>query len=113
MSSINRREMLKLSSATSLAALAAATPGVAASAVAKATHDAVPRWEVFELTLAGPSTGNPFTDVQLTGSFSLGHRSVAVDGFYDGEGKYKIRFMPDTEGRWSYTTASISPDLSG
>jgi len=113
MSSINRREMLKLSSATSLAALAAATPGVAASAVAKATHDAVPRWEVFELTLAGPSTGNPFTDVQLTGSFSLGHRSVAVDGFYDGEGKYKIRFMPDTEGRWSYTTASNSPDLSG
>jgi len=36
-----------------------------------------------------------------------------VDGFYDGEGVYRIRFMPDVEGEWSYTTRSNHPDLDG
>src|ERR1700712_2848835 len=110
MSSINRREMLKLSSAGSLAALASSVT-VKAETPAQAAGSDVPRWEVFEATLNGPSTGNPFLDVQLTATFSLGHRTVEVDGFYDGHDKYKIRFMPDTEGDWTYTTRSTTPAL--
>jgi len=110
MSSINRRDMLKLSSAGSLAALASSVP-VIAETPAQAAGSAVPRWEVFEATLTGPSTGNPFVDVQLTATFSLGHRTVEVDGFYDGTDKYKLRFMPDTEGDWTYTTHSTTPSL--
>ncbi len=109
MSRINRRQMLKLGSAASLAAFASA----GASPAPGATHPAVPRWEVFELTLDGPASGNPFTDVRLSATFSLGHRSVAVDGFYDGEGRYKLRFMPDSEGQWSFLTQSSEPALSG
>jgi hypothetical protein len=109
---MDRRKMLKLGSATSLAALAqfahAATP-----AKTQQAQGEVPQWEVFEVELHGPSTGNPFTDVELSASFSLGNRSVPVDGFYDGKGVYKIRFMPDMLGAWTYTTNSNTSELAG
>jgi hypothetical protein len=105
---MNRRELLKLTSAGAIAAL-----GSAAAITAETVHDPIRKWEVFELVLAGPSTGNPFTDVQWTATFALGHRTIVVDGFYDGAGQYKLRFMPDTEGEWSYVTAASVSDLSG
>jgi hypothetical protein len=108
---MNRREMLKIGSAGSLAV---ALPAIAiATTEPQPAHAAVPLWEVFELTLNGPSTGNPFADVQFAATFSLGHRTVAVDGFYDGAGAYKLRFMPDTPGEWGYTTTSNAADLTG
>ena len=112
MKSVNRREMLKMGSACSLAAFATAAASPVAAAEAEDTHAPVPRWEVFELALAGPSSGNPFTDVQLAATFTLEHRSVKVNGFYDGNGVYKVRFMPDTESRWTYATSSNAPELS-
>ena len=113
MNVINRREMLKLSSAGSLAALALATADIPVSAKTQTTAAAVPLWEVFELSLAGPAAGNPFTDVQLSAEFSHADRSVTVDGFYDGEGRYKLRFMPDAVGEWGYSTSSNQPVLHG
>jgi hypothetical protein len=127
MSSISRREMLKLGSVGSLAALASIAPDGVAEALAQTTQRInpraqtndpnqqaiVPKWNVFEITLQGPSSGNPFTEVELTATFALEHRTVAVDGFYDGDGNYKIRFMPDAEGEWSYTTASGAAALDG
>src|ERR1700722_19724162 len=103
---MNRREMLKAASATTLAALTPSAPAVAQRSVAESTHNPVPQWEVFELNLSGPSSGNPFTDIQFTGTFTLGNRTVDAEGFYDGGGTYKLRFMPDTEGQWSYRTNS-------
>jgi hypothetical protein len=111
MNTINRRDMLKLGSAASLASLASAAP--ASVAPEETTHPPVPQWEVFELSLQGPASGNPFTDINLGASFALGHRTMFVNGFYDGAGTYKIRFMPDTQGEWSYTTTSGAPELHG
>jgi len=102
---MNRRDILKLGAT---AALASAVP----NALAETTHPGTPQWEVFELTLDGPATGNPFVDVQLAATFTLGHRAVEVNGFYDGAGKYKLRFMPDTLGEWTYTTVSNAPALA-
>jgi hypothetical protein len=113
MSSISRREMLKLGSMGSLASLAGVTPEGVAEALADAAHPAVPKWNVFEVTLQGPSTGNPFIEVELSAAFTLEHRTVQVDGFYDGSGIYKLRFMPDAEGDWSYSTSSNAPALYG
>jgi len=73
----------------------------------------VEQWGVFELELTGSAEGNPFLDVELTAQFSYKHRTVAVDGFYDGDGVYRIRFMPDTQGSWRYTTRSNRDELSG
>jgi Domain of unknown function (DUF5060)/Domain of unknown function (DUF5605)/Protein of unknown function (DUF4038) len=71
----------------------------------------VERWGVFEIALQGPSAGNPFTDVRLSAEFRFRHRTVDVDGFYDGGGTYRIRFMPDETGEWTYVTNSNVPAL--
>jgi len=66
----------------------------------------VEQYTVFELVLKGPTGGNPFTEVQLNAEFSLMNRSVFCEGFYDGDGIYRIRFMPDEPGKWIYITKS-------
>ncbi|MGH3489051.1 MAG: DUF5060 domain-containing protein [Actinopolymorphaceae bacterium] len=73
----------------------------------------VERWGVHEVVLVGPATGNPYADVTLSARFSYRNRAVEVDGFYDGDGTYRIRFSPDREGRWRYVTASNVAALSG
>ena len=64
------------------------------------------KWKIFELTINGPTDGNPFTDVKLTGQFINAGDTIAVQGFYDGDGAYMIRFMPQKEGEWFYQTVS-------
>ena len=71
------------------------------------------RWGIFALTLAGPQDGNPFADVSFGAEFAHRHRSVRVDGFYDGDGQYVVRFSPDTLGEWRYTTCSNVERLQG
>jgi hypothetical protein len=66
----------------------------------------VERWGVFELALKGPSKGNPFVDVALSAEFRHGGRVLKPEGFYDGDGLYRIRFSPDAEGLWQYVTRS-------
>lgn len=73
----------------------------------------VERWGIFELTLEGPQKGNPFLEVQLGATFKYKNREVKVNGFYDGDGVYKVRFMPDREGIWEYTTWSNCSQLDG
>ncbi len=71
----------------------------------------VEQWDFYETTLQGPETGNPFKDVQLSATFSMGNEQIEVTGFYDGQGIYKIRFMPMKTGKWTYTTHCNVPEL--
>jgi hypothetical protein len=71
------------------------------------------QWRPYELTLTGPSTGNPFIDVTLTATFTQNAHQVSVNGFYDGEGVYKVRYMPASEGRWEVETHSNVTQLNG
>jgi len=73
----------------------------------------VEQWGVFEVALSGPTNGNPFTDVPFSASFSQGAQSVNADGFYDGDGVYRVRFMPDKAGEWHYLTQSTCAQLNG
>ncbi len=73
----------------------------------------IERWGIYEVTLNGPDTGNPFTEVELTAEFSQNNRTFEPHGFYDGNGVYKIRFMPDEVGEWTYITKSNRPELDG
>jgi hypothetical protein len=73
----------------------------------------VEQWGMFEITLNGPSTGNPFTEVSLSAEFTSGGIILKPDGFYDGAGVYTIRCMPTTPGTWSYLTHSNVPALDG
>jgi hypothetical protein len=77
------------------------------------TTKQVERWDIYELSLEGPEDGNPFADVQLQVRFEHGSGVREVRGFYDGNGVYRIRFMPEQEGEWSYTTSSNVAELDG
>src|SRR5664280_1597870 len=107
---MNRRDMLKLSSYAVAAASALAEP--ASAETSKNGSPSVARWDDIELNLPGPTTGNPFLDVTLSATFRFQHRVISVDGFYDGEGSYKVRFMPDEAGAWTWSTASNIPALN-
>lgn len=73
----------------------------------------VERWGRFERSFTGPAEGNPYRDVTLRGRFRHGNRTVEADGFYDGGGIYRLRFMPDSEGTWTYITVSSCEALNG
>lgn len=107
MTVVDRRSVLAGAVTASLAAASAsAAPGKSPPAI-------TPKWDVFEASFKGPRDGNPFRDVELTASFRQGNRSIEVRGFYDGDGVYKVRFMPDTEGDWRFVTTSSAPALNG
>jgi Domain of unknown function (DUF5060)/Protein of unknown function (DUF4038)/Domain of unknown function (DUF5605) len=74
---------------------------------------AVERWGVYEITLSGPAQGNPYLEVHVGAQFRFHNRVVNADGFYDSDGIYKIRFMPDEVGEWSYLTESGTSSLAG
>ncbi|MEO3805054.1 DUF5060 domain-containing protein [Nonomuraea sp. B1E8] len=73
----------------------------------------VERWGVHEIELAGPTGGNPFADVRLSARYQYRNRVVEAEGFYDGDGVYRVRFMPDAVGPWRFTTASNVEALDG
>ncbi len=73
----------------------------------------VEKWGLYEAELKGPSGGNPFLDVTLNAEFRFRNRTVRVPGFYDGNGIYRVRFMPDEEGDWTWTLSANAPELDG
>src|SRR5437868_13949763 len=86
--------------------------GTTRMALTNSTAD-VEQWCIVELALHGSAEGNPYLDVELTAQFAYKHRMVEVDGFYDGNGIYHIRFMPDAPGTWRYFTRSNLNALNG
>jgi uncharacterized protein DUF5060/uncharacterized protein DUF5605/uncharacterized protein DUF4038 len=78
-----------------------------------AATGSVERWGIFEIKLEGPSAGNPFREVSLAASFTNDDRTIEVSGFYDGDGIYRIRFMPEKTGQWRYRTKSNREELNG
>lgn len=75
-------------------------------------QDRVEKYGVFELELNSSDAGNPFIGVRLTATFQHGSKSYTPEGFYDGNGVFKIRFMPQEEGEWTYTTSSNRDELN-
>jgi hypothetical protein len=69
-------------------------------------NNKIEKWGLYEASFQGPENGNPFLQVELTAVFKHEKNYVEVNGFYDGHGNYKIRFMPDMLGNWSFTTRS-------
>jgi Domain of unknown function (DUF5060)/Protein of unknown function (DUF4038)/Domain of unknown function (DUF5605) len=88
-------------------------PVKSAAAFHAASVEQREQWGFCEVSLLGPESGNPFVDVELSATFQQGDTKHTVRGFYDGDGNYRIRFMPDTVGGWSYTTKSNVADLDG
>ena len=64
-----------------------------------------------EIVLHGPSHGNPFVDVDLRAQFRNGDAELEVGGFYDGDGRHVLRFLPETAGEWTFATESNARSL--
>lgn len=85
-----------------------------ACAAGLAETSRVAQWDFQEISLQSTADhANPFTDVQLRCTFSKGARRVEVFGFFDGGHTWKVRFMSDEQGEWSYTTQSNDSQLDG
>ena len=94
-------------------ALWSALASAAASTQSVSSFSHIEKWSVFEAQFPGPSSGTPYIDIEFGADFQFEHRKVSVDGFYDGDGVYRVRFMPDSEGEWLFTTRSNRPELHG
>ncbi len=66
----------------------------------------VKQWNIFEHSFKVKYTGNPFQDVSFSAEFRNEKSAATVDGFYDGNNTFRIRFMPDSPGEWTFTTSS-------
>ena len=72
----------------------------------------VEKWCVFEAEFSGKREGNPFTDYTISGNFSGKEETKTVDGFYDGNGIYRIRFMPSFTGEYHFkVSGSFSEEV--
>jgi hypothetical protein len=96
-----------------LAALAAAAlPSSADEPASPAATATCEQWGMHEIVFESPSAGNPFVEVDLAADFTdERNKRTRVAGFYDGEGRYVIRFSPPACGKWRYRTSSIAPQL--
>ena len=65
----------------------------------------VEKWGCFEVSFNGIAEGNPFTERYIRATFTGTQEQVTVDGFYDGDGVYKVRFMPSFEGEYRFAVS--------
>ena len=62
----------------------------------------IEKWDTWEIICTGHKDNNPFVDYKIQGMFTGKNESKTVEGFYDGSGKYIVRFMPSFEGVYSF-----------
>src|SRR5262245_28891705 len=74
------------------------------AAVPEAAAIETPRWQFHEFTASGRShVENPFRDAALIGEFtSPSGKMTTVEGFFDGDDTWRLRFAPGEEGDWTY-----------
>lgn len=116
--------------APSPAATVPATAKATSAAAADFTYaDRVEQWGVQEIVLRSTRAyANPFTEVTLQARFTAGGKdgadgkdgrdgkaakAIVVSGFYDGQQTWRLRFMPDAPGPWTFSTVSSDAALNG
>ena len=71
----------------------------------------VEQWGLFEAAVEGKKDGNPFTDYEIHAEFKSEQETKLVTGFYDGDGIYKVRFMPTQTGVYHYVISGSFSDV--
>lgn len=75
----------------------------------------VSKWTIHEISLnSSQEYGNPFQDVIVTATFRTpSNNEMNINGFYAGEGIWKIRFILNELGTWSYVIYSNDEQIDG
>lgn len=69
---------------------------------------------IFETAYEASWDKNPFTEVKFNAEFVDEENNIQrIDGFYDGEDTWRIRYMPQKEGLWHFVTHSNIHKLDG
>lgn len=90
-------------------------PPHAPAATRSAPSQFIAEWGRFELVLKSTvSYPNPVQNATLSATFvSPQGATNKVFGFWDGGRIWRVRFSPDTPGRWTYTTACSDQSDTG
>ena len=59
-------------------------------------------YETFELEFAGEKLSENWASVDVTAVFTNGDTQVTTKGFYAGDGVYKVRFLPEKTGIYTW-----------
>ena len=60
------------------------------------------QYEMFELVFPGEALRDRWAQIDLTAVFACGDTVKTVKGFYDGDGRYIVRFLPEIAGEWHW-----------
>ena len=86
---------------------AATIPTIAIGATGEATQ-----WRVHQLDLTATAEyANPYTDVIVTATFAgPNNLEMTMQGFWNGDNRFAVRFTPPAAGEWSYEISSEPAD---
>mgnify|MGYP003190615107 FL=1 len=68
------------------------------------------QYKPYELTYTAPEPTGSYVDIDLIASFERDGEKTTVKGFYDGDGVYKLRFLPLKAGLYRVTVGGIVND---
>jgi hypothetical protein len=85
------------------------------AAIAEVNAASVPKWDRFEHSLESSANyGNPPREATLTATFvSPSGENFKVPGFWDGGKTWRVRFSPNKEGKWTFTTTCSDASNKG
>ena len=112
---------LRLALAGVMCLLFASESGVFGAAKDAVVSGELKKWHKVTISFTGPDTSesaepNPFRDYRLNVTFAKGKKRYVVAGYYAADGKagqtsatagskWRVHFVPDEEGKWSYTAS--------
>ena len=65
------------------------------------------QYQCFELAFQGPELSENWAQIDLSATFTAGGASKTVKGFYAGDGKYLVRYLPETAGEVCWTVSGL------
>ncbi|MEM7317091.1 MAG: DUF5060 domain-containing protein, partial [Planctomycetota bacterium] len=67
------------------------------------------QWDVLDIAFKA-SSGSVRTEFSAEFQHEKSGEQFEVHGFFNGSGKYVLRFTPPTAGNWKFTTTSFNQD---
>lgn len=65
------------------------------------------QYEMFELSFEGPQPEESEALTDITAEFTCGEDTWKVKGFYDGNKNYKVRFLPQKLGTYTWKVSGV------
>lgn len=63
--------------------------------------------KLFELSFSGEVLKENQAQPDIQATFTHGEKTTVVKGFYDGEGVYKVRFLPEEAGMYTWQVSGV------